>query len=71
MSGPDYLAVMAYEQGELDLPGVVSLFSALVASGMAWQLQGSYGRMARALIEDGYLSESGAVLRDVAEETGS
>ncbi len=73
MSAPDIiLEVMAYEQGELSGVATIRLFSGLVASGMAWQLQGHYGRTARAFIEAGYIDGStGAVLRDVAEETGT
>jgi hypothetical protein len=46
-------SIMAYENGELDYAGVVNLFQRLVDSGLAWQLQGSYGRTAAALIEAG------------------
>ena len=47
--------IIAYEQGELEQEAVVELFQHLVDSGMAWQLQGSYGRMAKSLIEAGYV----------------
>ena len=46
--------IMAFEQGDLDEEGVIELFQDLIDSGLAWQLQGSYGRMANALIENGY-----------------
>jgi hypothetical protein len=46
--------IMAFEQGDLDDDGVIELFQDLIDSGLAWQLQGSYGRMANALIENGY-----------------
>ena len=46
--------IMAFESGELDEDGVIELFQELIDSGLAWQLQGSYGRTARALIDNGY-----------------
>lgn len=45
--------IIAYEQGELTQEEVIELFQELVNSGMACNLQGSYGRMAMALIEAG------------------
>ena len=50
--------VIAYEQGELDEEGIIELFQELINSGMAWKLQGSYGRTAKALIDAGYCVES-------------
>jgi hypothetical protein len=50
--------VIAYEQGELDEDGIIDLFQELITSGMAWQMQGSYGRTAKALIDAGYCVEA-------------
>jgi hypothetical protein len=47
--------IMAYENSELSEEGIVELFQHLVDSGLAWQLQGSYGRMAKQLIEGGFV----------------
>ena len=46
--------MMLFESGELDFEGIVELFQDLIDSGLVWQLQGSYGRMASSLIENGY-----------------
>jgi len=46
--------IMAFESSELDFDSMVELFQDLIDSGLAWQLQGSYGRMANSLIENGY-----------------
>lgn len=48
--------IIAYEQGELDEEQAIKLFQKLVDSGLAWKLQGSYGRTAKALIEAGYVT---------------
>jgi len=50
--------IIAYEQGELDALDIIDLFQELITSGMAWKLQGSYGRTAKALIEAGYCVEA-------------
>ena len=46
--------IMAFESGDLDFDATVELFQELIDSGLVWQLQGSYGRVARSLIKDGY-----------------
>jgi hypothetical protein len=53
-------AIIAFEQGELDEDGVVELFQHLVDTGLAWQLQGFYGRTAADLIEAGLVTVPGA-----------
>ena len=48
--------MMDFEEGELSFEEVVELFQELVNNGMAWSLQGFYGRTAMALIEEGYIT---------------
>lgn len=45
--------MIAWEDGELTDDEEDVLFQDLVTSGMAWRLQGMYGRRAEALIEEG------------------
>ena len=53
----DYMgAIIAYENGELEQDEVIVLFQYLVDTGLAWTLQGSYGRAAAALIDAGEVS---------------
>lgn len=47
-------AIIAYEQGDLEFDETIELFQNLIDSGMAWKLQGSYGRTAENLIDAGY-----------------
>jgi len=51
-------AIIEFEQGEMDDDNIIELFQHLVDTGMAWSLQGSYGRMANNLIEAGYVTKS-------------
>lgn len=48
--------LLAYEQGELEYDECVQLFQKLVNSGLAWRLQGFYGRTAQALLDDGLIT---------------
>ena len=48
--------IIAFETGEMETEEqVIELFQHLVDTGLAWQLQGSYGRTAKHLINEGYI----------------
>jgi len=49
-------AIIPFEQGDLSKDGTIELFQHLVNTGLAWSLQGSYGRMAARLIETGIIT---------------
>jgi len=53
--------IIRYEQGELDAEDVVKLFAELIKSGLAWSLQGHYGRGASRLIDGGIISREGEI----------
>lgn len=59
--------IIAYESGELTDQEFVYLFAELVKSGLAWNLQGHYGRTASALIDHGLIDEQGNVSLAVLE----
>ena len=46
--------IIAYESGEATEEQVIENFQRMIDDGTVWQLQGSYGRMAAALIEAGH-----------------
>tara|TARA_R110002110_G_scaffold407462_1_gene628370 strand:- start:621 stop:806 length:186 start_codon:yes stop_codon:yes gene_type:complete len=49
--------MIAYEQGQLTQEQTISLFQELLNSGLVWQLQGHYGRVAYQLMEAGLIKE--------------
>tara|TARA_X000001388_G_scaffold74110_1_gene66629 strand:- start:251 stop:430 length:180 start_codon:yes stop_codon:yes gene_type:complete len=50
----DWRKFNAYESGEMTEDEIVEFFQQLIDSGMAWTLQGHYGRTAAYLIEQGF-----------------
>lgn len=54
----DIEKLIAFENGELDAGDTIELFQKLVDTGLAWSLQGFYGRFARDLIEQGYVTQN-------------
>lgn len=52
----DYVgAIMAYEQGDLDIEETIRLFQYLKDTGIVNSLQGHYGRTLRNLVIGGYV----------------
>ena len=49
--------IIQYENGEMNNKETISFFQELINSGMAWKLQGHYGRVATSLIEEGLCCE--------------
>lgn len=47
--------IVAYEEGRLSEPQTIKLFQHLENTGLAYQLQGMYGRMATSLIGAGLI----------------
>lgn len=50
--------IMAYESGEMNEQEMLDFFQYLVNTGLAWELQGHYGRTATALIEQGVIHDN-------------
>lgn len=53
---PDVDKIIDFEHGVLSWENTIELFQELVDNGMAWRLQGFYGRMAMELIEAGEIT---------------
>ena len=53
--------IMDYEMGNLSDLDTLKLFSELIKNGMAWTLQGHYGRTAKSLIDNNYIDKDGTI----------
>ena len=47
--------ILAFENGEMSEDEIIRFFQELVDTGLAWKLQGFYGRTAHALIDRKYI----------------
>lgn len=77
MPGPEYFSwvterIIAYESSGLEAQEMEELFQALVDTGMAWSLQGHYGRAAHEFLEADVIlpAEEGGPQR-IAERTAA
>jgi len=57
--------IIAYESGELEANKTLDLFAELIRTGKIWSLQGHYSRTGSALIQDGFISQQGKILKRV------
>jgi hypothetical protein len=62
--------IIAFEEGTLQSNETLELFSELIKTGLAWTLQGMYGRQAMEFIESGFLDKQGNILRRFGEDEG-
>lgn len=47
--------IIAYESGQMDRDEIIAFFQKLVNTGVAWELQGAYGRQADQLLKLGLI----------------
>ena len=62
--------IMDYEMGTMSDLDTLKMFSELIKNGMAWTLQGHYGRTANKLIESEYLLANGDINEGKLEDIG-
>ena len=60
--------IIAWESGDLGTQDTVEFFAELIKNGMAWKLQGCYGRAAMRMIESGVLDKEGNINQDLLDE---
>jgi hypothetical protein len=51
--------IIQYENGDITGKVFLKLFARLIKTGLAWTLQGHYGRTASQLIDNGYIDRDG------------
>lgn len=57
--GEQFNLMMEFEEGDISQEDCIRLFQNLIDTGMAWTLQGFYGRTAQNMIEAGYCHRKG------------
>jgi hypothetical protein len=62
--------IMDYEMGNMSDLDTLKMFSELIKNGMAWTLQGHYGRTAKSLIDSEYLLSNGDINEGKLEDIG-
>lgn len=62
-------AIIEYENGDADDEQTLELLQYLVDTGLAWQLQGHYGRVATALIERDLIAKPTMTINELREQT--
>lgn len=60
--------IIRFEAGGVTARELLEGFAHLISSGMAWSLQGSYGRTAQGLIESGMISREGVIIWERFDE---
>lgn len=63
-----YERVVEYETEDHSLEWVLQLYADLIATGLAWHLQGRYGREAKAMIDEGLITVQGDIDWDMYDE---
>ena len=63
-----YQRVIEYETEDHSLEWIVQLFADLIATGLAWRLQGRFGREAKRYIKNGIITVQGDVNWDYYKE---
>ena len=58
----NFTKIMKYEDGQMEFDEQLELFQELIDSGLAWRLQGHYGREAMRLINEGLCYSSMAAM---------
>lgn len=56
-------SIIRFENGDMDEEEVINFVQALIDTGMAWQLQGSYGRLAAQYIRAGHCTAPASTTR--------
>ena len=59
--------IMQYESGIQPFDETVAMFAEMVKTGLCWELQGHYGRVAVHMIAQGHISTDGDVLSEPTE----